>query len=70
MYKTEEKIQKNSPMAQTTRLGPVLVIVPFPEPYFDIRTDKTLVSKNEEKNKRTQGPNDVYGIIWARFHCH
>ena len=70
-------------MAQTTCLesfGPVFIVVTFHHPscsvfgslqYIDTVKNK-LVTRKHERNKKTltNGPNDMTGVIWARFHCH
>ena len=68
-----------SPRAQTTRLasfGPVFAVPVQSIMYLVIRTyiyNRTFVSikKKTKKNEKkiTYGPNDVSGIVWARFRC-
>ena len=70
-------------MAQTTRpasFGPVFVIITFHLPscsvfgslqHIDTVKNK-LVTRKHERNKKTltNGPNDVTGVVWARFCRH
>ena len=57
-------------MAQTTHLalfGPVTLVFTILLRYFIIYSNKESVSKEKRRKKLTNGPNDVFNVVWARF---
>ena len=57
-------------MAQTTHLasfGPVTLVLTILLRYFIIYSNKELVSKEKRRKKLTNGPNDAFNVVWARY---